>query len=86
MADQVQCPNCGGYKVLEESLRRDPKGGLPSSSQGLGCSYMIGFGFAVLGLVFLIAGLEAGSASDRTWGLLGGLAILSFGLFAVVYT
>ena len=27
----VQCPNCGGYKVDEETIRRNPKGGARDS-------------------------------------------------------
>lgn len=54
MPDQVQCPNCGGYKTDEHSEFVNPKTGKPDLTSGGYCILMLLWLIIYVGLIFVL--------------------------------
>ncbi len=58
MSNQVQCPNCGGYKVSQNIDRIDPATGNMVGSGGCGIAVL----FSILGFALAIYGTMSGNS------------------------
>lgn len=80
---QVQCPNCGGYKVNTETAILDSKGRMRFSCGGVVFLTFFGIGGILTGIVFLGMGLSPEKNQPPVCLPIGFLELL-FGIFFTV--
>jgi rubredoxin len=82
MANQTQCPNCGGYKTNQDVFQIDPKTGKQPMS---GCSFII-TGTIVLLIAGVVLSIVAGEEFVNQAMIVGFLLFIGYALWQGIAT